>query len=77
VYLLRLPDLLTANRFLKGHRIRVALMASFAPHMSRNLHTGALEFDQAEARSARITVHTGGRHPSRVMLPVLEGRTGG
>jgi putative CocE/NonD family hydrolase len=72
VYLLRLPDLLTANRFLKGHRIRVALMASFAPHMSRNLHTGALEFDRAEARSARITVHHGGRHASRLMLPVLD-----
>jgi predicted acyl esterase len=72
VYLLRLPDLLTANRFLKGHRIRVALMASFDPHMSRNLHTGALEFEQAEARKARITVHTGGRHASRLILPVLD-----
>jgi hypothetical protein len=73
VYLLRLPSLLTANRFLKGHRIRVALMASFAPHMSRNLHSGALEFEQAEARTARITVHTGGKHASRLILPVLGG----
>jgi uncharacterized protein len=72
VYLLRLPSLLTANRFLKGHRIRVAMMASFAPHMSRNLHTGALEFDQAEVRTARITVHTGGKHASRLILPVLD-----
>jgi putative CocE/NonD family hydrolase len=77
VYLLRLPNLLTANRFLKGHRIRVALMASFDPHMSRNLHTGALEFDHAEARSARITVHHGGGTASRLVLPVLDGRTGG
>ncbi|HEX9164552.1 MAG TPA: CocE/NonD family hydrolase [Gemmatimonadales bacterium] len=76
-YLLQLPSLLTANRFLAGHRIRVALMASFAPHMSRNLHTGALEFDQAESRTARITVHVGGRHASRLVLPVLEGRRGG
>jgi putative CocE/NonD family hydrolase len=76
-YLLRLPSLLTANRFLKGHRIRVALMASFAPHMSRNLNTGALEFEDAEARTARITVHTGGKHASRLILPILDGPTGG
>jgi putative CocE/NonD family hydrolase len=76
VYLLQLPSLLTANRFLKGHRIRVALMTSFAPHMSRNLHTGALEFDSAESRRAVITVHTGGAHASRLVLPVLDGRTG-
>ena len=76
VYRLFLPTLFTANRFLRGHRIRVALMPSFAPHMSRNLHTGALEFDSAESRRARITVHTGGRHPSRLVLPVLDGQTG-
>lgn len=72
VYLLRLPQLLTANRFRAGHRIRVAVMSSFAPHMSRNLHTGALEFDSAEARTATITVHTGGRYLSRIILPVMQ-----
>jgi hypothetical protein len=77
VYRLDLPALLTANRFRKGHRLRVALMTSFAPHMSRNLHTGALEFDSAEARTATITVHLGGSSASRIVLPVLDGGTGG
>jgi hypothetical protein len=43
VYLLRLGDLLTANEFKKGHRIRVSVSATFFPHFSRNLHTGELE----------------------------------
>jgi hypothetical protein len=74
VYRLLLPSLFTANRFLKGHRIRVALMASFAPHMSRNLHTGALEFDSAESRTATITVYSGGQLASRLVLPVMDSR---
>src|SRR5205085_5108995 len=42
-YDVELPDLLTGNTFLKGHRIRVAVMASFFPDFSRNLQTGELE----------------------------------
>lgn len=70
IYRLDLRTLMTANRFRRGHRIRVALMASFAPNMSRNLHTGALETESAETRVARITVYTGGAHASRLIVPV-------
>jgi putative CocE/NonD family hydrolase len=73
-YRLDFSTLMTGNRFLKGHRIRVALMASFAPNMSWNLHTGALEFDSAATATARITVHAGGEHPSRIVLPVVAAR---
>ena len=52
VYRLDFTTLMTGNRFLKGHRVRVALMASFAPNMSWNLHTGALEFDSAATATA-------------------------
>jgi hypothetical protein len=72
VYRLDFRTLMTANRFARGHRIRVALMASFAPNMSRNLHTGQLEFDAAESVPARITVHTGAAHASRLVLPVAK-----
>ncbi|MGE0362378.1 MAG: CocE/NonD family hydrolase [Vicinamibacterales bacterium] len=68
VYRLDLPTLVTANRF--ERRLRVLLMASFAPHMSRNLQTGRLEFDSAETTRARITVHMGGEHASRLVVPV-------
>jgi putative CocE/NonD family hydrolase len=69
-YRLDFSTLMTGNRFLKGHRIRVALMASFAPNMSWNLHTGALEFDSAATAVARIIVHSSAAYPSRLVLPV-------
>jgi putative CocE/NonD family hydrolase len=68
---LRFSQLLTANRFRAGHRLRVALMTSFAPHFSRNLHTGALEMESAEGRVARVTIHHDRSHPSRLILPVV------
>ena len=71
VYLLRLPGLLTGNTFKKGHRIRVHVMSSFAPNYGRNLQTGALETTSASMRTARITIHADGAHPSRLILPVL------
>jgi len=71
VYQLRLESLLTANRFLRGHRIRIAVMASFAPHMSRNLHSGLLEMVSDRGERARITVHHDRRYPSRIVLPAL------
>jgi predicted acyl esterase len=70
VYELRLPNLMTANRFGKGHRIRVQISASFDPHLSRNLQTGESEVDSAESRAAEIRIHHGAGHESRVLLPV-------
>jgi uncharacterized protein len=70
-YLLRLPDLITANTFKQGHRIRVQISGAFSPNLSRNLQTGALEMESAESRPARITVHHGGRTASRIVLPVV------
>jgi hypothetical protein len=70
VYRLDLNTLMTANRFLRGHRIRVAIMTAFAPNMSRNLHTGLLETVSDKRETARITVHTGGDYLSRLVLPV-------
>jgi hypothetical protein len=70
VYRLRLPNLLSANRFLAGHRIRIAIMTSFTPHMSRNLHTGLLEMVSDRSERARIVIHHGGEYRSRVVLPV-------
>ena len=71
IYRIDFPTLMTGNRFAKGHRVRVALMASFAPNMSWNLHTGGLEFDSKATARARVTVHAGGATPSRIVLPVV------
>jgi putative CocE/NonD family hydrolase len=72
VYELRLSNMLTSNRFAPGHRVRLQVSASFAPHFSRNLQTGASEIVASDSRPARITIHHGRGYPSRVSLPVRE-----
>jgi putative CocE/NonD family hydrolase len=70
IYTLRLREMMTGNRFLKGHRLRVAVMAAFAPNMSWNLHTDRDEFTSSETAIAHVTVHAGGREASRLVVPV-------
>ena len=71
VYQLTLPNLLTANRFKAGHRVRIAIMSSFMPHMSRNLHTGLLEMVSDKSVTAKLTIWHTQEWPSRIVLPVL------
>ncbi|HEU4516340.1 MAG TPA: CocE/NonD family hydrolase [Steroidobacteraceae bacterium] len=75
VYELALKQALTAIRFGKGHRIRVQVSASFDPHLSRNLQTGASEVVSAGSRPATIRLHHGPDEPSRLLLPRLAGRS--
>jgi putative CocE/NonD family hydrolase len=77
IYMVRLGDLLTANEFKKGHRIRVSISTTFFPHFSRNLHTGELETVSSRMRTARITIHHDARYPSRLILPVMKAENGG
>lgn len=72
VYELRLPNLMTSNRFAPGHSVRVQISASFAPHFSRNLQTGQSEIVASDSRPARITIHHGRKYPSRISLPLAE-----
>jgi uncharacterized protein len=74
VYELQVPDLITSMRFAKGHRLRVQISASFAPHFAPNLQTGESEMVSDESRPARITVLHDDEHPSRLILPVVEGQ---
>jgi putative CocE/NonD family hydrolase len=71
IHELRLPHLMTAIRFGKGHRIRVQISASFDPHLSRNLQTGESEIVSSASRAASISVHHGAERASRVLLPLL------
>lgn len=72
VYELRLGNLITSNVFLKGHRIRVQISASFFPNFSRNLQTGELEQVSAKSRKANIRIYHDKAHPSRVIFPVVQ-----
>ena len=69
-----LDNLITGNRFSRGHRLRIVVMTSFMPAFSRNLQTGALETESAVMQPAHLTILSGPEHPSRLVLPVLPDR---
>lgn len=71
VYRLDYGNLMTSNLFRKGHRIRVQISTAFAPHFSRNLHSGELETTAKSLRSAVVSIHHDARYPSRITLPVV------
>ncbi len=71
-YELRLANLLTGNLFAQGHRIRIQVSASFAPHFSRNLQTGESEVTESAFQRATISIHHGPAHPSVIRMPVVD-----
>lgn len=58
------------HRFLKGHRIAIAIQSSAYPAFARNLNTGEPWPDAVDARSAEVTLHHGPKHPSRLVMPI-------
>jgi putative CocE/NonD family hydrolase len=68
---LRFENQATGNQFKRGHRLRVLLAGSFAPHFSRNLQTGESEVSSAGTRRATIRILHDPGHPSRLDLPIL------
>jgi len=68
---LRLGNLRTANLFREGHRIRLAIFASWSPYYARNLQNGQDERYSAEMSSAEIRVVQQSDQLARLILPVL------
>lgn len=60
----------TANRFARGHRIRVDISSSNYPRFERNPNTGEPLGTDRTRRAARNSVHHGRTTPSRILLPV-------
>jgi uncharacterized protein len=71
VYEVTLSKLMTAVRFEKGHRLRVQVSGSFAPHFSMNLQTGLSEIHSAASTPATIAIHHDRKYQSRLILPVV------
>lgn len=71
VYKIRIGQVYTANRFKKGHRIRLAITSSKAPHYDPNPNTGKVIAEEKNLIPARNTVHSGVKYPSRILLPVI------
>lgn len=61
----------TANRFARGHRIRLDVSSSNFPHFDLNPNTDASPGQWHESRVARNRVHMDRSHPSQLLLPVL------
>jgi len=69
--LLRMNNLVTANRFLSGHRLRVVITPQFYPLFSVNPQTGRLEFDSDSVRAGEIRIGHSAARLSRIVLPVI------
>jgi hypothetical protein len=72
VYELTVDLWATANRFRRGHRIRVAVTSSSFPRFDPNPNTGGPVAAEARGQVALNTVFHDTARPSRVLLPVVE-----
>ncbi len=71
VYKIRIGQVYTANRFMKGHRIRLTITSSKAPHYDPNPNTGKVIAEEKTLIPARNTLHLGVKYPSRILLPII------
>jgi putative CocE/NonD family hydrolase len=60
-----------ANRFLKGHAIRLSIMGSYFPFLTRNLNTGAAIGQSRDVQQAAIFLLHDYDYPARLVLPTL------
>jgi len=60
-----------ANRFLPGHSIRLNVMGSYFPFLTRNVNTGSAIGQEAEIRQAPVFLVHDFEFSSRLVLPVL------
>jgi putative CocE/NonD family hydrolase len=64
----------TANMFLKGHRIRLEISSSNFPRFDRNANTGGAVEQAAKLVKASQTVYHDSAHPSCLVLMVMPGK---
>ena len=71
VYKITIRQVYTSNLFKAGHRIRLNITSSMAPHYDPNPNTGNEIATEATLIPARNTVYHDPLRPSRVILPVV------
>lgn len=72
IYPIKIGQYHTANRFKKGHKIRLMITSSKAPHYDVNPNTGREIAKETELRACDNTIYISQDSPSRVILPVLK-----
>lgn len=71
VYKIRIGQLYTGNLFKKGHRIRLQITSSKAPHYDPNPNTGTEIAIEKDFVPATNTIYHSKKYPSRLILPVI------
>ena len=71
VYKIKIGQVYTANQFKQGHRIRLTITSSKAPHYDPNPNTGKEIATEKNLMTVKNTVHSGVKYPSRIILPVI------
>ena len=74
VYQITVDAGVTANVFLKGHRIRLEISSSNFPRFDRNPNTGGVIADAVQLQRANQTLFHDHDHPSHLLLMVTPGR---
>ncbi len=73
VYKIRIGQLYTANLFKRGHRIRLQVTSSKAPHYDPNPNTGNEIASEKNLMPATNTIHHSKKYPSKLILPLIPG----
>lgn len=71
IYKIFINQLYTANVFKKGHRIRLQITSSKAPHYDPNPNTGTEIATEKNMTQATNSIHHSKEYPSRLILPVV------
>lgn len=71
VHVIEIEAFPTANRFVKGHRIRLDVASSNFPHFDVNPNSGEPEGRGHSPRPARNRVYMDATRASRLLLPIL------
>ncbi len=71
VYKIRMGNVYCSNLFKQGHRIRVYITSSKAPHYDPNPNTGTEIATEKMLNPASNTVYHSAAYPSRLLLPVI------
>lgn len=71
IYPITIRQVYTSNVFKKGHRIRVYITSSKAPHYDPNPNTGNEIATEQKLVPARNSIYHDKLHPSRLILPVI------
>jgi putative CocE/NonD family hydrolase len=71
IYKIRIGQVYTSNLFKKGHRIRVVVTSSKAPHYDPNPNTGTEIATEKNLEPATNTIYHTKKEASRIILPVV------